>query len=171
MQDDKTRPQDESDWLKVVYEQAWGQYIHEDQIAEQRDTKYLTFLSLFLTAIGVLFTTLVAYLADLDSIFQINKIYGIALLLMIGVLIYLILRFVRIWKSLIDTSERYTEMRLETLRTIEEKMGNIRLAEEKGEIKGLDGFASTRKIIGIIARVSWILLGIVSVCFTAIFFI
>lgn len=149
----------ERDWLKLVYEQAWEQYTHEDEMAEQRDTKYLTILSIFITAIGVLVSMLVTHIVDKGTIFQSSKSYVLSMLAMIAVVTGLILRFIDNWKRVTAAAERYINMRLKTIREIEAKVGfQIRLAEEEENKKEADGFSSTQRIINIIARVSWLLL-------------
>lgn len=173
---------EERDWLKMVYEQAWGQYIHEDQMSEQRDTKYLTILSLFLTAAGVLCTMVLTYIFGGEAD-ELNKVYPLGMLAVILLIACLVCLFLKHWKAVNKTAEEYILSRLETIRAIEERVGtpicmkepernkekeqqkritkkNKEKSTTKKDNQKEDGFGSTKAIINLLSVVSYILMGL-----------
>ena len=151
---------EERDWLKTVYEQAWGQYIHEDQMSEQRDTKYLTILSLFLTAAGVLGTMVLANIFGVEEE-ETNKFYSVGMLAVIFLISFLVSLFLKHWKAVNKTAEEYIQTRLETIRAIEERVGTpICMKEPEKDNQKEDGFGSTKAIIKLLSVVSYILMGL-----------
>ena len=164
---------EQQDWLKVVYEQAWDQYAHEDQMSEQRDTKYLTILTLFLTAAGVLCTMVLSYIFSPGETGQFSKIYALGMLLVILLIARLVQHFLKHWKSVNETAQEFIQMRLKTIREIEAKMDSpVQLAEpEKKKIdenEKNDGFGSTRAVIRLLTAVSYILMGLAIVAASAV---
>ena len=94
-------------WLQLVYEEAWRQYNHEDNIAEQRDSKYLTILSLVFTAVGVLISILLSFLVEAQTIGNKQLMYAIGILTVICLLLVLILRFSVHWRGVTNAAKSY----------------------------------------------------------------
>ena len=152
----------EQEWLGLVYEQAWGQYTHEDQMSEQRDTKYLTILSLFLTAAGVLCTMALSYIFAPDPESRFNKVYAVGLMAVILMVAGLVLCFLKHWNAVTKTGKDFIEKRLTTIRKIETKIkASVTLAEEESaQTSQKDGFAYTLAIIRLLTIVSIILMAL-----------
>ena len=143
-------------WLQVVYEEAWRQYNHEDNIAEQRDSKYLTILSLIFTAAGIVLSMLLSFLVEAESIGRKELVYTIGTLIIICLLLLLIIRFSVHWRRVTNAGKNYTRIRLNAARDIEqlEAFPVLLASDEEDRLKKLqaqdvdfDGFESTLRII------------------------
>lgn len=158
----------ENEWLKIVYEEAWRQYVHEDEMAEQRDSKYLTIVSVFFSAIGVGMTIFITYFEKS----QVNNIYiKVSIFVALIVLSFLLLTVMIMliyWDNINSVGREYTIIRFEVAKEIERKLNlSINLAESEEERllrihkksdKLFEGFSSTHSIIKSLKLVIWILL-------------
>lgn len=146
----------ENEWLKLIYEEAWRQYIHEDEMAEQRDSKYLTVLSIIFSAIGVIAAWLIPSFHDMDFSVVKNCYYILTMLVIVFVALVIIFIFALHWRRVTETGQEYTKIRFDVAKEIEkkiniditigrdeeEKLKNIR--REKRRLFG--GFESTKSI-------------------------
>ena len=154
-------------WLQLVYEEAWRQYNHEDNIAEQRDSKYLTILSLVFTAVGVLISILLSFLVEAQTIGNKQLMYAIGILTVICLLLVLILRFSVHWHGVTNAAKSYTAIRLQVAAEIEVQANfPVKMATDQQALldqqdhhdASFDGFDSTLRIIRTVTVLSACLL-------------
>jgi quercetin dioxygenase-like cupin family protein len=110
------------DWLKTLYTEAWGQYIHEDKMGITRNTLFLGVQAAFIAILA----SLVEPMINLDTtIIIFTKEFQVGLALLGGTLtIFTILMFLLAgyWKEVTKTGRTYLNLRWLTIRAIEEHL-------------------------------------------------
>lgn len=154
----------ENEWLQLLYEEAWRQYVHEDEMAEQRDSKYLTIFSLIFSALGVILTMLITSIVELDFSIIKNCVYFLGIQGVVFIILVIILLLTIHWKQVTEAGQEFTKIRFDVAKEIEQKIDiDISIAkneEEKikkiqaGKKTYIEGFESTKRIIRIFGVVT-----------------
>lgn len=156
---DDVRDAENEEMLKIIYEEAWRQYVHEDEMAEQRDSKYLNFLSLIFSAIGIAVTIFFSNIigCDFKQTSIVIAIYGIHIFILFVLAVVVVVT--EKWKCVNDAARLYVNIRWQTALNIEQKYhietkyslagAEDKLKKEKAKPKKgfFGGFASTNSII------------------------
>lgn len=143
----------EDDWIKLMYEEAWRQYNHEDNLTEKRNTRFLTIQTILYGIIGYLNSS--SILNQLNSAHENKNILLFAISIMfIFILCTLAIIILIIWKSLNETSKKFLYVRFETIIEIESKYPkytNLGRKEinynKKMRLSENEGFNTTKKTI------------------------
>lgn len=143
-------------WHLRIYEEAWRQYTHEDDLMEKRNSKFLTIQTFLVGFVGGLISLSSFFLKDVSFssvfFFTITLLYSIVIIF-ISILAF---RFLRFWYSNNKAGEEYLNLRLRSIINIEQIIGsdaNMGISEVKWRDeyyksgKNLEGFSITKKII------------------------
>src|SRR5881409_2069636 len=107
-----------SDWLRKLYEEAWKQYSHEDNLAQSRTNFYATVHA----ALFALLAAVIRRLYDVGgaTIFSYHVHLGLVFVgvVMIGVA-SLSLCLLHNWKDVMVAGRQYLDLRLATVLAIE----------------------------------------------------
>lgn len=119
-------PSEYQEWLRTLYEQAWQQYDHEDNLYQSRNT---LFLGLQAALIGIL-TSVSASLISIEPLTIRSFIVpiGLAVLGFLATVFAILGLFLtQAWESITHAARAYLSLRLSTARIIELQSGMDKL--------------------------------------------
>lgn len=146
----------DKDTIRLMYEESWRQYVHEDKLSEERNAKYLSLLTMLYGALGIMISIMMPGVLTF-SFGSIDYCCQCVILLVIVLVIQMIvMQICRQWKIANEAGRLYVAIRFETILMIEEQYGleiniagyEMKKLEELGKTQFQDeGFSTTNGII------------------------
>lgn len=140
------------EWESMIYEEAWRQYDHEDNLMEARNARYLTLQTILFGVLGFIISLSIQFVVDKKLIG--NELWIFLLVISVISLFFSLisLRFIKFWKLLNVAGEKWLKLRFNVIKAIEvknEREINIAIEEENWKKEhfnkktDLEGFLTT----------------------------